>query len=116
MTSLLYLPLAVNVAVLVPVTYGLITGAPWTGDSYGGASPARGILLAVYLAILIASLALMVQPVVPAIVTLLALQVLYKVMTPLTTGDWANPVVMANLGIAALHAFCLAVVLLRPAL
>ena len=52
--------LVVNVLVLVPVVAGVLTEAEWTRDAYGGAgTPARGIMLALYMALLVASAALL---------------------------------------------------------
>ena len=42
-------------------------------------------------------------PVLAAAATLLALQVLYKLLSPVTTGLPVNPVVLSNLAIAAFH-------------
>jgi hypothetical protein len=102
--------LLLNIAVLVPVTASLILDAAWTRDAFGPKSPARGILLAVYLAILAASVALLVAvlttsspAVLGALAGLLAVQVVYKLMTPFTVGSVRNPVVLSNLGIAAVH-------------
>ena len=106
---LLYVSLAANVLVLVPVTAGLWFDLPWTAAAYGGDAPARRILLAVYLAILIGSLGLLLGcvcwRVLPeAALTLLGLQIVYKLLSSVTVGSLANPVVVSNLAIALLHA------------
>jgi hypothetical protein len=108
MRILIYLSLALNIAVLVPVCHGLITKAGWTLAAYGPDSAARGILLSVYLAILICSAGLLFRPVPAAVAALLAVQIIYKLITPFTVGtpsapDIANPVVISNLAIAAFH-------------
>ena len=103
MKLMIILSLALNILVLVPVTYGLATDAPGMQHSYGAASPARAILLALYLAILAASVVFLFRPIVPAVAALLAVQIAYKVMTPFTVGTWENPVVLSNLAIAAVH-------------
>jgi hypothetical protein len=41
------------------------------------------------------------------VVTLLMVQVVYKVMTPFTVGRITNPVVVCNLAIAVVHSFTL---------
>ena len=110
MKAMIVLSLVLNIIVLVPVTYGVATNAPWTEQAYGAASPARGILLAVYLAILAASVVFLFKPIVPAVAALLAIQIAYKVMTPLTVGTLENPVVLSNLGIAAFHAITLGLI------
>jgi hypothetical protein len=99
--------LALNVLVLVPVTAGLIVNARWADHAYGPASPARGILLSIYLAILAASFALIIQPERHMVVALLAVQVLYKITTPITARTSTNPVIISNLLIAAGHAITL---------
>ena len=107
MKPMILLSLALNILVLVPVTWGLATAAPWVAAAYGAASPARGIVLAVYCAILAASVVLLFKPVLPAVAALLAIQIFYKLLTPLTVGTLDNPVVLSNLGIAAFHAVTL---------
>lgn len=111
---MLLLSLLLNLAVLIPVCGGLLvdtfgSGAEWVRESYGPDSPGRRILLAVYLSIGLVSAGLIVwrQPV--AIAALLAVQIVYKVLTPLTVGTLENPVVISNLAIAAFHAVTLVV-------
>lgn len=104
------LSLLLNIAVLVPVTLGMATGADWADGAYGPASPARGILFAVYLAILLGSVGFFVRPVPEMVAVLLALQVIYKVITPVSVGTLSNPVVISNLAIAAFHAVTLALI------
>jgi hypothetical protein len=104
--------LLLNLAVLVPVCGSLMLSAPWTVAAYGPPSPSRGILLSVYLAIGLLSALLLLRPVPTAVAALLAVQVVYKITTPLTTGTISNPVVISNLLIAAVHAATL-VVLIR---
>jgi hypothetical protein len=105
MPSLLTLSLSLNVAVLVPVCAGLISDARWTRSSYGARSPARGILLAIYLTLCGASLLLLVSaPAQPAVArALLMMQVVYKLATPLTARTLRNAVVLSNVAIAAVH-------------
>ncbi|KPF81065.1 hypothetical protein IP78_05850 [Brevundimonas sp. AAP58] len=100
--------LLLNVAVLVPVCFGLLTSAKWTAAAYGQPTPARGILLSVYLAILVGSVALLVVDRPEMAVALLAVQVVYKLTTPLTVGSVRNPVVVSNLLIAAFHGTAIA--------
>ena len=97
------LSLLVNVAVLVPVCVGLLTNASWTASAYGEGTPARAILLSIYLAIGIVSVLLLVRRERKAVAALLLVQVLYKLTTPLTVGTIVNPVVVSNLVIAAFH-------------
>lgn len=98
------LSLFLNLAVLVPVCASLLLSAPWTDAAYGPPSPARGILLSIYLAIGAVSALLLFRPVPAAVAALLAVQILYKITTPVTTGSISNPVVISNLLIAGFHA------------
>jgi hypothetical protein len=91
------LSLLVNVAVLVPVCVGLLTNASWAASAYGEATPARAILLSIYLAIGLVSILLLVRRKPKAVAALLLVQVLYKLTTPLTVGTIANPVVVSDL-------------------
>jgi hypothetical protein len=103
MRSLIFASLAINVFVLVPVCLGLMTKADWTLSAYGPDSPARAILLSVYLAILLCSVGLMAKPIPTMVATLLMVQIVYKVITPFAVGNLSNPVVVSNLAIAAFH-------------
>ena len=49
------LSLLLNILVLIPVCTSLLLKLNWVNDSFGIESPARGILLSIYLAILIFS-------------------------------------------------------------
>lgn len=118
---MLVLSLLLNVVVLVPVVAGLTTGATWAARAYGTPSPARSILLAVYLAILGGSVALLLilavvgpgAALLGAAIALLALQIVYKVLTVATVRDrLRNPVVASNLAIAVVHAVTLATIVL----
>ncbi|WP_296678641.1 hypothetical protein [Novosphingobium sp.] len=103
METLIKASLVLNIAVLVPVCGSLLSGAGWTGDAYGPPSPARGILLSIYLAILLVSAGLLFRPVPAFVAALLIVQIVYKITTPVTVGTLANPVVLSNLAIAAFH-------------
>ena len=113
MKLMIVLSLILNIVVLVPVSYGLATGASWADAAYGAASPARGIVLAVYVAILAASVVLLFKPLAAAVAALLAVQIAYKLLTPFTVGAFDNPVVISNLGIAVFHAITLALIVSR---
>lgn len=99
---MLTLSLWLNIAVLVPVTLSILARAPWADAAYGPASPARGILLAIYLAILALSVLILVTGLDRHAPAMLALQVIYKLLTAPLVG-LRNPVVLSNLGIAAFH-------------
>jgi hypothetical protein len=112
MHALITLSLLVNVAVLVPVCGGLIGKARWAEASFGAATPARGILLSIYLAICVVSAGLILFGSVASVAALLIVQIVYKITTPLTVGTVRHPVVLSNLAIAALHAVTIGAILL----
>ena len=97
------LSLLLNIAVLIPVCLGLATNASWARQSYGEDSPARGILLSIYISIAIASVALLAISIPEAAVALFFVQIVYKVTTPFTVRSIKNPVVISNLFIAGVH-------------
>ena len=95
--------LGLNIAVLIPVCTVLILNLTPFVDVWGPATPARGILLSMYVSILILSVGLWMQRNPMLVAPLLAMQVCYKVMTPITVGSITNPVVISNLVIAIVH-------------
>ena len=103
MRLMMVLSLLINAAVLLPVCVGLLTDASWTTSAYGEETPARAILLSIYLAIGLVSVLLLFRREPKAVAALLLMQVLYKATTPLTVGTIANPVVVSNLVIAGFH-------------
>ena len=110
MVMMLFVSLLLNVVVLIPICAGLLRDAPWAVAVYGVRSPARGILLSVYLSILIVSAGLMLAEIIqPAALTkamslaLFVMQIVYKMTTPMTVGTLRNPVVVSNLLIAGVH-------------
>jgi hypothetical protein len=103
MKRMIFISLIINVVVLIPVCFGLVSDATWAVGSYGPSSPARGILLSVYGSILLVSLGLLIKPLPMLVAPLLMVQVFYKLTTPLTVGDFTNPVVISNILIALVH-------------
>lgn len=111
--------LSLNIAVLVAVTVSLVSRAEWTRAAYGERTPARDILLAVYIAILLASIALLIGMIwaptdwlTGAVVGLLGVQIVYKIATAVTVRHaLRNPVVLSNLAIAVVHAVTVATVI-----
>ncbi|MDX8349750.1 hypothetical protein SLH49_17330 [Cognatiyoonia sp. IB215446] len=110
MQTMITLSLLLNVGVLIPVCFGLLTSANWVGSAYGAPSEARSILLSVYLSILLVSALLLVISDPKLVIALLLVQVLYKLTTPLTVGSFGNPVVVSNVFIAMVHAITLATI------
>ena len=103
MQTFIYVSLAVNIVVLVPILVLMFIKSPLVDRAWGPFTEARGILMAIYFAILAASVALLFFPVAAFIVALLSVQVVYKVTTPFTVGTIKNPVVISNLVISVLH-------------
>lgn len=114
---MLVISLLLNIAVLIPVVTVLLLSTRRGIDTrerfpWGARTPARDILLAIYIAILTASIALLAVvattgpsvAVDAAAASLFAVQIVYKVLTAMTVRDaLRNPVVLSNLGIAAVH-------------
>lgn len=103
MSTMIILSLLLNIAVLIPVCAGIMTNASWAQQSYGEATPARGILLSIYLSILVLSGLLLIVSRTEAAAALLLVQIVYKVTTPFTVRSFKNPVVISNLFFAAFH-------------
>ncbi len=103
MKPMMIASLILNIVVLIPVTTGLLVDASWATASYGASTAARGILLSIYLAILVASALLLFVRDPRMVAALVGVQIIYKILTPFTVGTLQNPVVISNLGIAAFH-------------
>ena len=101
--ALLTLSLALNLVVLIPVCTGLLMRGARMTSVFGEWTPARGILLSIYLTTGVASTLLIAWPDPNKASVLLGLQVVYKVTTPFTVRTVRNPVVISNLVIAAVH-------------
>ncbi len=99
------LSLALNILVLIPVCSGLLLKANWARDSYGIETPARGILLSIYLTILIFSAALLFKFDAKMVIALLSVQIIYKLLSPIMVGTMTNPVIISNLFIALFHTY-----------
>lgn len=110
MKKMIQVSLVINVMVLVPVSAGLLLDMPWVLHGYGPISPARGILLSIYGALLLLSLGLLFIREPLLVAPLLMVQVLYKLSTPFTVGSWSNPVVISNILIAIIHTFTLVLI------
>jgi hypothetical protein len=108
MQTLIYISLAVNIVVLIPIVVLMSIRARLVDKAWGPFTEARGILLSIYFAILVASVVLLFMPAPAFVAALLAVQVIYKATTPITVGRISNPVVISNLFIAALHVVTLA--------
>jgi hypothetical protein len=97
--------LILNILVLIPVCSGLLLKANWAIDSYGIETPARGILLSIYLAILIFSAVLLFKFDAKMVMALLSVQIVYKLLSPIMVGTLTNPVIICNIFIALFHSY-----------
>ena len=113
---MLILSLLLNIAVTFTVAATLFTAR--RGDApFGPDTPARRILACIYVTIGGASLVFLAlilvgqrEAAIAGAVTLLSVQIAYKLGTLLAVGPW-NPVVLSNLAIAAVHGVTLATLL-----
>ncbi len=103
MKTLIRVSLAVNILVLVPIVFGMAIGSPIIDRAWDEFTASRGILASIYFTLLVLSGILIIKTIPVFVVPLLATQVIYKITTPFTVGTIMNPVVISNLGIAALH-------------
>jgi hypothetical protein len=107
MNSMLFpkISLVLNILVLIPVCSGILLKANWAVDSYGIETPARGILLSIYLAILIFSALLLFKFDPKFVMALLSVQIIYKLLSPILVGSVTNPVIISNFFIALFHSY-----------
>ena len=110
MLRMIRVSLSVNIAVLIPVCTVLILNIRPLVDVWGPATPARGILLSMYLSILFLSVGLWMRRNPMLVAPLLAMQICYKLTTPITVGSLTNPVVISNIAIAIVHALTLGLI------
>jgi hypothetical protein len=110
MKTLIYVSLALNIAVLIPIVILMVIRSPIVDETWGGFTAARGILMSIYLSILVVSVLLLFNPVPAFVAALLLVQVIYKLTTPFTVGMISNPVVISNLAISAVHIVTLVVI------
>jgi len=97
--------LVLNILVLIPVCSGILLKANWAVDSFGVETPAQGILLSIYLAILIFSALLLFKFDPKFVMALLSVQIIYKLLSPIMVGTFTNPVIISNLIIALFHSY-----------
>lgn len=95
--------LLLNILVLIPVCYLMLMNNIRMVKTLGEFNPARGILLAIYITILLASSLLLIYPDRKFIVALLCIQITYKFITPLTVKTIKHPFVISNILIALFH-------------
>lgn len=101
--NMLTISLLLNILVLIPICYLMLTNNVRMVETLGEFNPARGILLAIYITILIASIGLLIFPDTKFSMALLLMQIVYKLLTPVTVKTLKHPFVMSNLLIAVVH-------------
>lgn len=114
MKAFIYIALALNIMVLLPILILTAMKSPIVDSAWGGPTQSRGILMSIYFAILAVSVILIFFPVPEFVFALLLVQVIYKVTTPFTVGSFSNPVVISNLAITAF--FLVTLVSMFPAI
>lgn len=95
--------LILNIAVLIPVCYFMLTNNSRMVKTLGEFTPARGILLALYTTILLASLLLLFFLDAKLAFALFFMQIVYKLLSPFTVKTLKHPVVISNVFIAVFH-------------
>ena len=100
---MLTISLLLNVLVLAPICYLMLTNNLRMVETLGEFNPARGILLAIYMTILIASIGLLIFPDTKFSIALLLMQIVYKLLTPFTVKTLKHPFVISNMLVAIVH-------------
>jgi hypothetical protein len=100
---MLYFSLILNILVLIPICYLMLTNNYRIVQTLGEFNPARGILLAMYVTILLGSIYLLISPNNQFAIALLLMQIVYKFLTPLTVKTLKHPFVISNILIALVH-------------
>ncbi len=95
--------LILNIIVLIPVCFTLIMNFDEMQKTAGIFTPARGVLLAIYLTILAASAFLLFFMEIKLAFALFVMQIVYKLISPFTVMSIKNPIVICNLLIAGFH-------------
>jgi hypothetical protein len=95
--------LILNIAVLIPVCYFMLTNNIRMVKTMGEFTPSRGILLAIYTTILLASILLIFFTDVKLAFALFFMQIVYKLISPFTVKTLKHPFVISNIFIAIFH-------------
>lgn len=92
-----------NIIVLIPVCFTLIMNFDEMQKTAGIFTPARGVLLAIYLTILLVSAFLLFFMDLKLVFALFLMQIVYKLISPFTVKTIKNPIVICNFLIAGFH-------------
>lgn len=95
--------LILNIIVLIPVCYFMLTNNYKMETTMGEFTPARGILLALYTTILLSSILLLFFLDTKIAFGLFFMQIVYKLLSPFTVKSIKHPVVISNIFIAIFH-------------
>ena len=95
--------LILNIVVLVPVCYFMLTNNYKMVKTMGEFTPSRGILLAIYTTILLASILLIFFADAKLVFALFFMQIVYKLLSPFTVKTLRHPFVISNILIATFH-------------
>jgi hypothetical protein len=95
--------LILNIAVLIPICYLMFSNNSRISKTLGEFSPSRGILLAIYATILLASVLLLFFEDVKLAFALFFMQIVYKLLSPFTVKTLKHPFVISNILIAIFH-------------
>lgn len=97
--------LILNIAVLIPVCYFMLTNNFRMVKTMGDFTPSRGILLAIYATILLASILLLFFTDAKLAFALFFMQIVYKLLSPFTVKTLKHPFVISNIFIGIFHLF-----------
>ena len=100
---MLLVSLILNILVLIPICYLMLTNNFRMVKTLGEFNPARGILLAIYATILLGSIYLLIFPDTKFAIALFIVQIGYKLLTPFTVKTIKHPFVISNILIAIVH-------------
>ena len=106
--------LFLNIGVLVPVCFGILSGQDFVAHGWGSKQPSLYILVSIYCTILFFSFYLLIKPNQYLIFSLLMMQVVYKLLSPILVGSLQNPVVLSNIVISAVHLISLYFIIKSP--
>lgn len=81
--------------------------ARWARVFYGQQSPARRVMLSVYLASLLVSLLMLLGLLPMFVLPLLMFQIAVKLFSPIAFGTFRHPIVIIYLSVATLHSVTL---------
>jgi hypothetical protein len=108
--------LILNIAVLIPVCYFMLTNNIRMVKTMGQFTPSRGILLAIYITILLASILLIFFTDVKLAFALFFMQIVYKLLSPFTVKTLKHPFVISNIFIAIFHLVTIYTMIMADAL